>query len=190
MFNVFLLWNPGYIKEIFKSSLFDIINYKHKNLDDANYNSKHYILKIKYTSKIGLSINPVIVKHPRYKSPCMALFFTNDNNNNELIIDTRTTDYCDFVDYIQPHINNIDLIQRQEKYWQWLQYFNQYVVDFSMKETENNYIISLTHGMDVIITFENNQFTVNKLNLRYMELMAYVKSYKIPKLENIIVNYL
>ena len=179
MFNVNLKWNPDHIIKIFKNSLFDIVNYSYEFLDE------HYILKIKYTSTLGLSIKPVMVKHPRHVRNCMALFFT-EMNTDELIIDTRTTNYCDFVDYIKPHHN--DVIQRQEKYWEWLQYFHPYVVDFSIHEKTDTYILSVTHGADVIIAYDN-QFTITKLNLRSYELMAYVKDFEIPKLENLNVIY-
>lgn len=100
------------------------------------------------------------------------------------------TDYCDFVDYIHPIDNDSNnIIQRQEKYWRWAQYFNPYVIDFNIKESEEKYLISLTHGVDVNISFENSTFNITKYNLRYMELMAYVKEYELPKVENIIVNY-
>ncbi len=187
MFNVYLLWNPDYIIKIFKSSLFDITSYKYEFLENS-----HFILNIKYTpATSGLKINPIMVDHPRYKNGrCMALFFIEDDSMNELIIDTRTTDYCDFIDYIRP-LNNLichDLIQRQEKYWCWLQYFNKYVVDFYIKEEENTYLISLTHGADVEILYDN-QFNITKFNYRWVELMAYVKEYEIPKMENINVIY-
>lgn len=196
MFNIYLVWNLNHILKIFKSSFFDIITYSYDFIED-----KKYILKIKYKSKItGLKLNPVMVDHPRYSSKCMALFFIPDGSSipdiedtiHELVIDTRLVDYCDFVNYIQPidNINDINnIIQRQEKYWRWFQYFSKYVVDFSIKETEEKYLISLTHGVDTEISLNDSTFNITKRNLRFMELMAYVKEYEIPKLENIIVTY-
>lgn len=191
MFNVYLVWNPDYIIKIFKNSLFDIVSHHYE------YIEKNFILKITYTSKIpGLKLNPIIVQHPRHNSKCTALFFMEDVENpltgHELIIDTRTTDYCDFVDYIRVENGlsaiNFDFIQRQEKYWRWLQYFNKYVVDFSIKELENTYLISLTHGADVDIVYDE-QFKITKFNYRFVELIAYIKEYEIPKIENIRVVY-
>lgn len=79
MFNVYLVWNLDYILKIFKSSLFDIITYNYEFIEN------HYILTIKYTSKIvGLKLNPVMVKHPRYSTErCMALFFITGDSMNE-----------------------------------------------------------------------------------------------------------
>lgn len=193
MFNVYLIWNKNYILQIFKSSLFDIITYSYDFLEN-----KHYILKIKYKLQLsGLKLNPVMVNHPRYSSTgerCMALFFMHAVDSiNELVIDTRMVDYCDFVDYIHPinNINNVDdIIQRQGKYWRWFQYFNHYVVDFSIKELKETYLISLTHGMDINITCNDSNFNITKRNFRMMELMAYGKDYEIPKVEDIIVNIL
>ncbi len=193
MFNIYLVWNLNHILKIFKASFFDIITYSYDFIED-----KKYLLKIKYKSQIpGLKIDPVMVDHPRYSSKCMALFFMADTEDiHELVIDTRIVDYCDFVDYIQPiNINDINdiqpinIIQRQEKYWRWFQYFSKYVVDFSIKETEEKYLITLMHGMDVEISLNDTSFNITKKNLRFMELMAYVKEYEIPKLENIIVTY-
>lgn len=189
MFNVYLVWNPDHVIKNFKSSLFDIVSHQYEFLEERNF-----ILKIAYTSKIpGLKINPVIVQHPRHNGNCMALFLIeSDELTNELVIDTRTTNYCDFVDYIRPaDANATDFIQRQEKYWRWLQHFNKYVVDFSIKELENTYLISLTHGMDVAIEYDTNEehFKITKFNYRWLELMAYIKDYEIPKMENIKVVY-
>jgi hypothetical protein len=188
MFNVYLVWNPDYIIKIFKNSLFDIVSHHYEYID------KNFILKITYTSKIpGLKLNPIIVQHPRHNSKCTALFFMEGHELiNELIIDTRTTDYCDFVDYIRPVENGLsdfnNFIQRQEKYWRWLQYFNKYVVDFSIKELNKTYLISLMHGKDVEIVYDEH-FKITKFNYRFYELMAYIKEYEIPKIENIRVVY-
>ncbi|MEK7431885.1 MAG: hypothetical protein AABZ74_02030 [Cyanobacteriota bacterium] len=197
MFNVYLVWNPDYIIKNFKSSLFDTVSHHYEFLEESNF-----ILKITYTSKIpGLKINPVSVQHPRHNGNCLALFLMKgDELTNELIIDTRTTNYCDFVDYIRPTDGSIsttvstdavDFIQRQEKYWRWAQYFNKYVVDFSIKELENTYLISLTHGADVKIAYDVNEehFKITKFNYRCIELMAYIKEYELPKMENIKVIY-
>ncbi len=183
MFNVYLIWNLEYILKIFETSLFNITDYQYQFLED-----EHFIIKITYTSKIpNLKINPLMVNHPRHTTNrCTALFFKESNElTNELIIDTRKTDYCDFVDYIKPiDLNTNDIIQRQQKYWALYQYFNKYVINFSIKESEDKYIISLTHGADVKITYDH-RFNITKLNLRYIELIAYVKEYEIPQIENI-----
>jgi hypothetical protein len=185
MFNINIIWNPNHIIKSFQKSIFTIESYHYDYIEGKiDGYEKNYVLTIKYKSD-GFKIKPVIIKHPKYNIDCMVLFFEKtDINVNELVIDTRIVKYCDFVDYIHDNITN-NIVEKQEKYWQLYQTFGKYTVDMTINESNGNYIFTFTHGMDVKIEYNNNTFTITKTYYQYMELMAYITTHEVPRIDDI-----
>jgi len=211
MFNVGLIWNPKHSLEIFESSLFMITEHSYEYLGEkTEYGGQQYILKIKYTSKVpGLKLNPVMMKHPRYKRfkepNCMALFFAKNesgSDSHELIIDTRTTLYCDIVDYVRPldstNLSVDDIIQRQRIYWHFCEQLASVNADnLYMKETtDGKYSLSFEHGGELSVnkmSFDETSgvltFDMTKLINCIVCCAAYGKRYEVPKtLKDIKIN--